>query len=105
MTVSLGLINRQTGEFRDVPVSTSDSFRKRWLPAAQALGLELVPHLHDGTFTVLAKEDIPKILEELRRLREYVVVKPELASIAERIDNIVATFRSTDPAEWEYDFG
>jgi len=105
MTVSLGWKHRQTGEYRDVPISPSEPFRKQWIPAAHALGLELVPHLHDGTFTVVANEDIPKILEELERLREYVAGKSELAWIAQRIDHIVATFESTDPAQWEYDFG
>lgn len=105
MTVSLGLKHRHTGEYRVVPVSCSMPFEELWIPAAQTLGLELVPHLHDGTFTMLENEDIPKILDELRRLREYVADKEELAWIAERIDDIVATFNATDPAEWEYDFG
>jgi hypothetical protein len=64
-----------------------------------------VPHLHDGTFTVVANEDIPKILEELERLREYVAGKSELAWIAQRIDHTVATFESTDPAQWSMTSG
>jgi hypothetical protein len=31
--------------------------------------------------------------------------KPDAAWIADRVDRIVAAFETTDPAEYEYDFG
>jgi hypothetical protein len=65
----------------------------------------MVQHLHDGTFTTVRTEEIPAIVGELKRLRAFVLDKPNAAWIAHRVDRIVAAFDTTDPREYEYDFG
>jgi hypothetical protein len=45
------------------------------------------------------------IISELKRLRAFVMDKPDAVWIAERVDSIVAALETTDPAEYEYDFG
>lgn len=105
MSVEMGIKNKRTGEYRVIPVSTAEAFREHWIPFSKAIGLELVPHLHDGTFTTVRAEDIPAIIAELRRLRVFVVDKPDAAWIAERIGPILAAFERPDSADSEYDFG
>ena len=73
MSVEMGIKNKRTGEYRVVPISPAQAFREHWIPAAKALGLKMIPHLHDGTFTGLRAEDIPAITLELRRLRAFVL--------------------------------
>jgi hypothetical protein len=105
MSVEMGIKNKCTGEYRVVPVSTAQGFREHWIPASKAIGLQMVQHLHDGTFTTIRLEEIPPIVAELQRLRAFVLDKPDAAWIADRVDRIVAAFETTDPAEYEYDFG
>jgi len=105
MSVEMGIKNKRTGDYRVVPVSTAEGFREHWIPASNAIGLRRVQHLQDGTFTTVRTEEIPGIVSELKRLRAFVVDKPDTAWIADRVDRIVAAFETTDPGEYEYDFG
>ena len=105
MSVEMGIKNKRTGEYQVVPVSTAQGFRDHWIPASEAIGLQMVQHLHDGTFTTIRPQEIPPILAELKRLRAFVLDKPDAAWITVRIDRIVAAFETTNPAEYEYDFG
>ena len=105
MTVEMGIRHRDTGDYEVVPVATSATFRKVWLPACDRLGLELVGHFHDGMLTTVPAEAIPRIIGELHRLRAWARDQPELHFVVERIDTILRAFRETDPAVCEYDFG
>ena len=105
MSVEMGIKNKRTGEYRVIPVSTAQAFREYWIPFSEEIGLEMVPHLHDGTFTTVRNQEIPAITAELRRLRAFVLAKPDLAGIAGRIDLILAAFERSDSADFEYDFG
>src|SRR5262245_30275753 len=105
MTVEMGIRHRETGTYEVVPVATSETFRKVWLPACERLGLKWVAHFHDGALTRIPPEVVPQIIEELQRLRIWVYGHPELGPPVERVDSILRAFRETDPALWEYDFG
>ncbi|MDB6112834.1 MAG: hypothetical protein JWR69_4584 [Pedosphaera sp.] len=105
MSVEMGITNKRTGEYRTVPVATLQAFRDYWLPASKALGLRLVSRLQDGSLTTVETEQIPVIVDELKRLRASVVDRQEYVGIIARIDGILQTFETTDSAESEYDFG
>jgi hypothetical protein len=105
MTVSMGVRHLDTGRYEVVPVATSDVFRVWWLPACEHLGLELVSHLHDGMFTEVAREDVPRITAELETLRAYAASGPERDFMVSRIDGILSAFRKSDLARCVYDFG
>jgi hypothetical protein len=105
MTVEMGIRHRDTGEYEVVPVATSDTFCRIWLPACKRLGLEWVAHFHDGALAVVPPESVPQIIAELERLRAGLAEQRELAFVIERIDSILRAFRKTDPAVCEYDFG
>jgi hypothetical protein len=101
----MGLQNRTTGEFRDIPVATLSSFREQWLPLCGRLGLEWVSSFHDGSLVPLPPELIPAVIRELHTLAEAVAADDEYEWIGERIATILAAFAETDPREWAYDFG
>ncbi|MCE9560666.1 MAG: hypothetical protein K8U57_01300 [Planctomycetes bacterium] len=105
MTVSMGLTNRLTGEYRHVPISTSGSFRDVWIPLCNQIGLIYVPDFEGGAFTHVPPELIPDIVKELSLLAEVVVAREGYDWIAERIAEIIQAFKETNPDEWEYDFG
>ena len=65
----------------------------------------MVSHLHDGSLTTVTAEDIPVIIDELKRLRGFFEGKPDFAQIVGRIDGILTAFATTDATECEYDFG
>jgi hypothetical protein len=75
MSVAL-TISRSTGSRgRDqVPISTESIFHTYWLPAANLLALRWVPAFAGGID--IEEQDIPEVLDELRRLRAYVASAP-----------------------------
>jgi hypothetical protein len=105
MAVVMGIKNKRTGEYRTVPVATSQVFRDYWIPASKALDLRLVSRLHDGSLTSVDTGQIPVIVDELKRLRAAVAGRQDYVRIIGRIDQILKTFETTDSAECEYDFG
>ncbi|APR75909.1 Hypothetical protein A7982_01256 [Minicystis rosea] len=88
-----------------VLIATSDVFRTWWLPACDLLGLELISHFHDGTFTEVAREDVPRIAAELETLRAWASSASERNFMVSRIDGVLQAFRESDPAQCVYDFG
>ena len=105
MTIEMGIRHRETGTYEVVPVATSETFRKVWLPACERLGLEWVAHLHDGALTPVSPEVVPHLIGELQRLRAWACEQQELGPPVERIDSILRAFRETNPTLCEYDFG
>jgi hypothetical protein len=104
MTVSLGIKDRASGAYEVVPIATNADFAERWLPACAALGLDFVSHFHDGALTSVRPEDLPVIVEELTRLRTWVVGHGS-AHWLQRIDGILRPLRTRDPMTYEFDFG
>jgi hypothetical protein len=105
MAVSIGLLNKATGEYREVPVATLATFRNAWLPLCERLGLLWVPLFAGGALTTVPEHAIPDIIRELHTLAAELSSDPDMDWLRERVDAILAAFAETNPAEWEYDFG
>jgi hypothetical protein len=105
MAVSMGLRNKATGEYREVPVATLNSFHEVWLPLCEQLGLVWVRLFAGGTLTTVPDHAIPEINQELRALAVEVATDPNTGWITERVEAILTAFAETSPSEWEYDFG
>jgi hypothetical protein len=105
MSVEMGIRHRDSGEYEVVPVATTDTFRRVWLPASGQLGLELVPLFAGGALTAVPQELVPRIIAELERLRGWAVAKPDGEYLAERCTGILAAFARTNPTTCEYEFG
>ncbi|WP_409340629.1 hypothetical protein [Paenibacillus sp. MBLB4367] len=54
-----------------VPVAAEAFFAECWEPAAEALGLQWVPLFSTGIDVM--KEDLPAVLDELARLKEWAL--------------------------------
>lgn len=88
---------------RQVPVAAERAFETYWLPASRLLGLNWVPAFQGG-FAVQS-EDIPEILEELERLRQFLASEPPgqlpagvAGDMLERIDLLEAGLREAQRA-------
>ncbi|MFE5317676.1 hypothetical protein ACFQ88_03095 [Paenibacillus sp. NPDC056579] len=57
-----------------VPVAAEAFFAECWEPAAEALGLKWVPVFSTGI--EIMKEDLPDVLDELNRLKEWAMDQP-----------------------------
>ncbi|MFC0331196.1 hypothetical protein ACFOLF_22515 [Paenibacillus sepulcri] len=55
--------------FFNVPVATEAFFQECWEPAVKALGLQWVPVFSSGID--ITKEDLPAVLDELERLKQW----------------------------------
>lgn len=71
-----------------VPVATQATFRQRWSPGCDALGLRWLPLFETGISLTAA--DLPEVLGELRSLRAWLEQHDPgtLAMVAERIDRL-----------------
>jgi hypothetical protein len=98
MTVEMGIRHHATGEYEVVPVATSDTFRRVWLPACERLGLEFVPLFAGGALTTVPAELVPQIVAEVERLRAATLATPDGDYLADRCSDILAAFARTDPA-------
>ena len=105
MSVEMGIRHRDSGEYELVPVATSESFRTLWLPAARRLGLEFVPLFSGGALTTVLPDLVPRIVAEVRRLRDWAANQPDGGYLADRCAGILHAFERTDPSRCEYDFG
>lgn len=104
MSVAMGMQNRLTGEYRVVPISSSETWREVWLPLCLRFDLVHLRDFQGGALCSVPAELIPDIIRELGVLAEVVVTEGH-EWIAERITNILSAFAETNPEEWEYDFG
>jgi choline dehydrogenase-like flavoprotein len=105
VSVEMGIRHRVSGEYKVVPVATSDTFRRVWLPACEQLGLELVPLFAGGALTTVPPELVPQIIAEVERLRGWARAQASGEYLADRCSDILAAFARTDPTGCEYDFG
>jgi hypothetical protein len=101
----MGLQNKTTQEYREVPIASLRGFREGWVPLCERLGLQFVPLFVGGALTVVPDQLIPEIIRELHLLFAEVNSVPDCEWIAERINAILAAFTETSPTEWQYDFG
>ena len=105
MSVSMGMRNKTTGEYRVVPIASSRGFTEDWLPFCDPLGLQLVSLFSGGALTTVPDDLIPEIIRELQLLLTATENSRSSEWIAERVRDILTAFADTNAAEWEYDFG
>ena len=105
MTVEMGILHRPSGRYEVVPVATAETFRTVWLPAAERLGLGLVPLFSGGALTTVPVELVSRIVSEVIQLRDWAATQPGGGYLAARCRDILTAFERTDPLECEYDFG
>ncbi len=80
-----------------LPLATQGAYSSEWVPAAKELGLSWLPLFLTGTSVDV--EDLPAVVEELRRLRTALAGVPRQASTVERLDFILERLRAVDPHE------
>ena len=81
-----------------LPLATEDTFAQYWLPAAAELGCVWVPLFRTGTPVPL--EDLPAVLAELERLRDYFERTPGMSEdVRERSRWLVNALSRLDPTE------
>ncbi|MDF2659871.1 MAG: hypothetical protein K0Q94_2662 [Paenibacillus sp.] len=71
----------------NVPVAAEAFFAECWEPAAEALGLRWVPLFSTGIDVM--KEDLPAVLDELARLKQWALSEAgeeRMAKLASRIE-------------------
>ena len=105
MTVEMGIRHRESGEYEVVPVATTETFRTLWCPAAERLGLKLVPLFSGGALTSVPADLIPQIIAEVMTLQQWAATQPDEAYLVDRCTGILSAFERTDPSKCDYDFG
>ncbi|MCA0757752.1 hypothetical protein KP806_22065 [Paenibacillus sp. N4] len=71
----------------NIPVAAEAFFSECWEPGAEALGLKWVPIFSTGIDVM--KEDLPAVLEELARLKQWALSQSggeRMAKLASRIE-------------------
>jgi hypothetical protein len=75
-----------------------------WLPAAAELGLDLIPRLGDGSFTLVQPEDLPAVAAQLSRLRDWMAAHGHDLYL-EHLDDILPALAAVQPGDDEVSFG
>lgn len=75
-----------------------------WLPAAAELGLELVPLLGNGAFTHVPPEELPEIMAQLAKLREWMTVHGHSLYV-EHLDHALSALSAVQPGDDVVSFG
>lgn len=104
MGVDFFVTKKGTSDHELYIVSGVNGWRDIWLPACTELGLEIVPFLGDGRYTIFSPEEIPQLLRELTLLRP-TMEEGGYERFVETIDCILRVFADTNPEEYEYSFG
>jgi hypothetical protein len=80
-----------------IPVATQGVYSTEWVPLAEKLGLRWLPLFRTGI--PVDVEDLPAVLEEIRRLRTALEGDPKKAWLQERIDSILEALDEVDPGD------
>lgn len=75
MSVSAMIIDPEDDFERSfmLPIATESFYEKYWLPAVEELGLAWIAQFRSGTD--VEQEDMPHVLEEIARLKDWVRAK------------------------------
>ena len=108
MTVSIVKRNRSTGKVVTIPVTTSQTFRRLWIPAAELLGLTIVPLLSDPHW--LEENERQLLLTELASLKQSAELRGAMDPIQyedliARVDTISEALHDSSCDDYEYIFG
>ncbi|HZH97877.1 MAG TPA: hypothetical protein VEX38_02815 [Fimbriimonadaceae bacterium] len=90
MSVSLLVTTRKSDSESDymIPIATQEVFRLWWKTAAESLGLYWIPLFESGT--TVARGDLPEVINELERLRQWCLSSEDLRNvILDRIDKLI----------------
>jgi hypothetical protein len=91
--MSIGLLLEYTAPTKKsdfVPIATEEAFYKYWQPGCAALHLQWVPLFHTGL--PLEPADIPLVIEELGRLKQWLSCQMESGvaqTVVVRIDQLI----------------
>ena len=75
-----------------------------WLPAAEKLGLDLVPHLGDGAFARVPQEYLREVTQQLTRLRHWMA-ENGYDLYVEHLDDILPALATVNPDIDHVSFG
>lgn len=75
-----------------------------WLPAADELGLDLIPRLGDGTFARVPPLELPEVAAQLTRLRKWMAASGHELYV-EHLDDILSALAAVRPGEDKVSFG
>jgi hypothetical protein len=75
-----------------------------WLPAAAELGLDLIPRLGDGRFAHVPPGDLPAVVAQLARLKEWMAARGHDLYVL-HLDAILPALAAVHPGEDEVSFG
>jgi uncharacterized protein (UPF0335 family) len=71
-----------------IPIATQEVFRLWWKTAAESLGLSWVPLFESGT--TVARGDLPEVINELERLRQWCLSSEDLRNVIfDRINRLI----------------
>ncbi len=103
MSVALLYGPRGKEDVESVPVAAESTFVQHWLPACAALSLQWVPLFQGGL--PIKKEDLPDVVAELRRLRDWLPQAAPAAreAIGDRIGRLIETLESLADREDDVD--
>lgn len=93
MSVSIGRYDEKTGDFKELLVSTMQTFKNVWQKAIDDRGLQFV-----RCDTILYKENMQEILREFEEIKDYVQKGDfpdyEKDYVIGRVDNILQNLES-----------
>jgi len=104
MGVQLFIHRKNTPEPDYYSVTGAAGWRAIWLPAANELSLNLVPHLGDGAFSELPPEYLPQVIIQLGRLRDWMADQGHDLYV-EHLDRILPALAAVIPGEDKVSFG
>ncbi len=97
---------------KDVSSLRSESFtvagmttwKRCWLPGAAELGLKIVPNLSGGYYVWFPPDEIPDLVQELKRLRSWFETN-DAAHCIDQLDHVVTVLTQPYAAAFEFGFG
>jgi len=91
-------------EFKDstrdelyIPLATEGTYSSEWVPPAKHLGLHWLPLFQTGIS--VSVEDLPTVMDELRRLRGVLADDRRKSSAVERLDFALERLHELDIRE------
>jgi hypothetical protein len=104
MGVELFITRKGVAEPSYYSLTGATGWEQVWLPAAQELGPTVIPLLGNGALGNVGPEQLPEVMFQLSRLREWMAAKGH-AIYVEHLDDILAALAKIRPGQDEVSFG
>lgn len=104
MGIELFITRKGATESEYYCVTGSNGWETIWLPAAKELGLDLIPTLGDGTFCQLPPDELPAMISQLSRLREWMATR-DYDTYVDHLDDIIPALATVRLGEDHVLFG